>query len=306
MAVFKFFGLRLTGNPKISIAEGGATKLGLISVGDITSGPPGGRLTFTGLDSLLLATQNGSITLTSDLAFENIPTLSLYARGAGSTLTFDATVSSSTNLVLLSEGNIQFNDAFSLTERNPGNGAALNAYFDAAGNLVANNGLSITLDSSMGDLAGNSSVTLTTGGNLTVNGDSALSLTIANNDGGQIGGNATIGVNAGAILASSLLGQINNLGGTIAGKSTISFTVGGALTTSLGDATFEILQDTVPIDAAINVSAGSFNIGGSLIAMIGGAEAAFDTANVTIDAEERHHGRERPFGRRERERRPQH
>ena len=37
----------------------------------ITSGPPGGTLTFTGLDLLALATVNGSINLTSDVWFQD-------------------------------------------------------------------------------------------------------------------------------------------------------------------------------------------------------------------------------------------
>lgn len=42
LAVFKFAGLELNGNPTISTANGGGNNLALISVGDITSGPAGG------------------------------------------------------------------------------------------------------------------------------------------------------------------------------------------------------------------------------------------------------------------------
>ena len=63
VAVFKFASLLFTGNPTIDLTNGGVTNLALISVGDITSGSPGGTFTFTGLDALLLASQNGSINL---------------------------------------------------------------------------------------------------------------------------------------------------------------------------------------------------------------------------------------------------
>ena len=50
-AVFKFASLELAGNPTIDLTNGGVTNLALISVGDITSGLPGGILTFPGLDA---------------------------------------------------------------------------------------------------------------------------------------------------------------------------------------------------------------------------------------------------------------
>ena len=81
IATFKFQDLALLSNPTISISQGGITKLALIGVGGISSGPPGGNLTFAGLDSVLLATQNGSIILDSGISFQNIPNLFFYARG---------------------------------------------------------------------------------------------------------------------------------------------------------------------------------------------------------------------------------
>ena len=81
IAAFKFQDLELVSNPTISIAQGGTTKLALIGVGGISSGPPGGALTFAGLDSVLLATENGSIILDDGISFENIPNLFFYARG---------------------------------------------------------------------------------------------------------------------------------------------------------------------------------------------------------------------------------
>src|SRR5947209_14404696 len=81
IATFKFQDLALLSNLTVSISRGGITKLALIGVGGISSGPPGGTLTFAGLDSILLATQNGSILLDSGISFQNIPNLFFYARG---------------------------------------------------------------------------------------------------------------------------------------------------------------------------------------------------------------------------------
>ena len=67
-AAFKFSALQLTGDPTIDITNG-ETNLGLIAVNGITSGGPGGVLTFSGISGLLLATQNGSITLGPEISF---------------------------------------------------------------------------------------------------------------------------------------------------------------------------------------------------------------------------------------------
>jgi hypothetical protein len=68
-AGFKFSALQLTGNPTISTVNG-EINLGLISVGNITSAAPGGTLTFASIRGLLLATQNGSITLVLRFRFQ--------------------------------------------------------------------------------------------------------------------------------------------------------------------------------------------------------------------------------------------
>src|SRR4051812_46027042 len=83
VAAFKFAALQLTGNPIISTANGGVTNLALISVGPITSAPAGNSVfTFAGLQSVLIATQLGSIN-TTGVSFDGIPFLYFYARGTG-------------------------------------------------------------------------------------------------------------------------------------------------------------------------------------------------------------------------------
>ena len=103
IATFKFQNLSLTGNPTIDLSNGGGTKLALIGVDGITSGPPGGTLTFTGLDLLVLATVNGSINLTSDVSFQDLSELAMYARGAGSDLILDSPISNIGILELAAE-----------------------------------------------------------------------------------------------------------------------------------------------------------------------------------------------------------
>jgi len=115
IAAFKFQDLQLVSNPTVSISAAGITKLALIGVGGITSGPPGGTLTFAGLDSLLLATQNGSIILDGGISFENIPNLFFYARGDSVSLKLASPISGSNNLLLNSEGTVQVNGNVSVT-----------------------------------------------------------------------------------------------------------------------------------------------------------------------------------------------
>src|SRR5437763_2278507 len=107
VAFFKFQNLTLLGNPTITIGQNGVTKLGLVGVDGITSGPPGGNLTFDGLDLLVLATQAGSIDLTSDLSFHNLKTLLIYARGLGSNLTLASPISGVTKLILVAENTVE-------------------------------------------------------------------------------------------------------------------------------------------------------------------------------------------------------
>jgi hypothetical protein len=115
IAAFKFTSLQLTGNPTISLGTGGATSLALISEGDITSGAPGGTLTFPNMNLVLLATQNGSINLTAGISFSNIPFLIFYARGATSNLTLASPITGVTSVQLNAEGSVQINAAENVT-----------------------------------------------------------------------------------------------------------------------------------------------------------------------------------------------
>ncbi|PWT84526.1 MAG: hypothetical protein C5B58_04630, partial [Acidobacteria bacterium] len=101
-AAFKFTALQLTGDPTIVTANG-ETNLGLIAVNGITSGGPGGVLTFSGIRGLLLATQDGSITLGPEISFSSLHDLTIYARGSSSDLALGSDISTTSQVRLLSE-----------------------------------------------------------------------------------------------------------------------------------------------------------------------------------------------------------
>ncbi len=291
-AAFKFLSLLLTGNPTISIANGGATELALVSVGDITSGPPGGTLTFSGIDDLLLATQNGSITLTSDLTFQDIGFLAVYARGAGSNLTFDSAVSGTSRFFLASEGNILATNSLTVSQTNNGlaNGVngILNISLNAGGDIDVGADLSLTTEASGVTKGGDIDVTSlgdtniggafnlnifslsgTTGngGNISVSPDGDLnvgdlSFTLDFNTPGVTvtdGANITLTV-GGDLNAASLLAQIDSsTGGNIVNGGNLFVSADGDLVTTSGGTSFTI-QNTD----------GTISNGGNLTLMVGG------------------------------------
>src|SRR5436190_16033591 len=232
ISVFKFQSLSLIGNPTIDLSNGGGTKLGLIGVDGITSGPPGGTLTFTGLDLLVLATVNGSINLTSDVSFQDLSELAMYARGAGSDLILDSPISNIGILELAAEGSIQLTNLGTMSV----------GEFDAtAGNNLTLQVGSLLLD---GKVRLNTLVlpgtTVTTGANLTLNatGDYTNSsatefsrFQITNQGTINQSGNISFGVNGNLNCANGVQIQVNNEldsgvsathGGTIGGDSSIS------------------------------------------------------------------------------------
>jgi hypothetical protein len=101
-AGFKFTALQLTGDPTIDTSNG-ETNLGLFAVNGITSGGPGGVLTFEGIRDLLLATQNGPITLGPEISFSGLDELIIYARGSSSDLTLGSDISTTSRVRLLAE-----------------------------------------------------------------------------------------------------------------------------------------------------------------------------------------------------------
>jgi FecR protein len=243
IATLKFQSLSFTGNPIIDITNGGVTKLALIGVDGITSGPPGGILTFTGLDLLALATVNGSINLTSDVSFQGLNELAMYARGAGSDLILNSPISNISILELAAEGSIQLT--------NPGTMSVGQFTATAGNNLTLQLGGSLLFD---GKVNLNTLVlpgtTVTSGANVTLNmtGDY---------------------VNSSTTESSSL--SVTNAGGNIGTGGNISVTTGGDFTAN-GDATFTIKNTT-----------GSINNGGNIGLTVGGSIATPGVFSLLVE-----------------------
>ena len=302
-AAFKFTSLRLTGNPTIS-TTGGEINLGLIGVNGITSGGPGGTLTFAGIEGLLLATQNGSITLGSEISFAGLNDLTVYARGAGSILTLGCAISTLKALSLYSEGAVilsgdmstvnfrsysggDFNltagsidaqtiSVFAGGDINIGLSAPLvlngtDVFFQAAGSIGINDSLEITQVND-GQTPG-LNATLIAGSDLTVGSD--LTILLDNSAGGTLNGSAGISLIALGNLTSNgssdfSLTIANNNGGSILGGANL-------LVTSFGDLTTTSRADLTIDNSAFNGS--DFGVGGSIAsdALIG-----LSAANVSI------------------------
>jgi hypothetical protein len=292
IAVFKFEKLSLSGDPTID-TRNGVTKLGLIGVDGITSGLPGGPLTFTGLDLLLLATVNGSINLTSNVSFQDLHELTMYARGAGSDLTINSTISNVAILGLVAE------DSLHLT--NPGTMSVGKLDAITGGDLVLQIGGSLLLNDRLrldaivlpgASVASGVNLTLNVTGDYTNNsatessrlaitnrdhigGDASIAVSAANistannfdveiaNEGrGSIGADAAINVSAGSITTNSLLAKIDNSNGaTVSANANISLTTAGDFATSGGDATFTINNAAGMITNSANLA---LNAGGSI------------------------------------------
>src|SRR5256884_1217022 len=101
-AAFKFTALQLTGDPTIDTTNG-EINLGLIAVNSITSGGPGGVLTFEDIPGLLLATPDGPIALGPGISFSGLHDLTIYARGSSSDLTLGSDVSTTSRVSLFAQ-----------------------------------------------------------------------------------------------------------------------------------------------------------------------------------------------------------
>jgi quercetin dioxygenase-like cupin family protein len=170
VAAFKFVAIQLVGDPIISTANGGALNLALISVGPITSAPAGNAsFTFAGMQSVLIATQAGSIDISGpDILFRDIPTLIFYARGTGSNLTLGGMgIFNVSNLRLIAENNILINSPESLAAGS--NGGILRG--TAGGGLTVNSPIDTPTAFIASGTSGNGGlISLTAlGGTLTVN-----------------------------------------------------------------------------------------------------------------------------------------
>jgi len=281
IAVFKFQNLQLVSNPTISVPNG-ITKLGLVGVDGISSAPSGGTLTFGGLESVLLATEKGSIILGGGISFQNIPNLFFYARGDSVALNLASPISGSTNLLLNSEGTVQVNGNVTVDNFN----AFSNGDFQEGSGIVTAHRVTIN----------------STGGNVTF--DASRFIDVA-------GG--TVDLNAEGILRFIPVAGPINRASIIARGGTIDFTSSGpftfdfsntsvSFTAGLGgiqapnisfvgpnlalhsDGDINLLASHVPVSHMTLVLSGSINAGGSIFAS-GPIEIADLQAGHNIDAD---------------------
>ena len=259
-AAFKFTALQLTGDPVIDTTNG-EINLGLIAVNGITSGGPGGVLTFEGIRGLLLATQNGPITLGSEISFSGLHDLTIYARGAGSDLSLGSDVNTTSQVNLFAErdllmtSNITTEGLYAFVGRNISidGGALINAptitllagqnlhwsgqtsdetAFNSSGNVSISAGqmLDITNDLTIirrnGGISSGLNVLLYAGTDLVVGGDLAIATDISNL---TTGANIDVLANGNLTVGGSLALQTSATAQSGSGAN-IDLRVGGNLT----------------------------------------------------------------------------
>jgi len=327
-AAFKFTALQLAGNPAIDITNG-ETNLGLIAVNGITSGGPGGVLTFAGISGLLLATQDGPITLGPEISFSGLHDLTIYARGSNSDLTLGSDINTSSQLRLLAERDMSItsslttDDLYAFVGRDvtiSGSGtihaptitllagANLNlsdltsdetaSISDGNVTITAGQAVNITNDLNVsrgnGGISSGLNLTLNTGTDLAVGGDTTLS--VNNNISQIVDGARILSTIGGNLQTNNLTLELLNNGGGIESGGNVSLEVSGNITAQ-GAAIFEIQNEggTMGEDGPIQVAAASISAN-SLLAEIdnsNGGVIAGDAhifmsiageANVTNDA----------------------
>ena len=299
-AAFKFTALQLTGNPAIDTTNG-ETNLGLIAVNGITSGGPGGVLTFAGISGLLLATQDGPITLGPEISFSGLHDLTIYARGSNSDLTLGSDISTSSQLRLLAErdmsitssittddlyafvgGNVTISDSAmihaptitllaggslnlsDLTSDETASNSDGNVSISAGQAINIANDLNITREN--GGISSGLNITLSTGTDLSVGGDTTL--LVNNNISRVIDGARILSTIGGNLQTNNLTVELLNNGGEIDSGGNLTLEVSGNITAQ-GDAIFEIQNEggTMGQNSPIQVAAASLSAN-SLLAQI--------------------------------------
>jgi hypothetical protein len=220
-AAFKFAALQLTGDPIIDTTNG-EINLGLIAVNGITSGGPGGVLSFEGIRGLLLATQNGSITLGPEISFSGLHDLTIYARGSDSDLTLDSDISTTSQVRLLAERDMSIASSITTEDLYAFVGRNLNWTDLTSNETVSNSNGNVSISAGQmfnvandltiirrnGGITSGLNVTLHAGTDLLVGGDLSIATDISNltsgaNIGVLAGGNLTVGGSLGLLTSAT-------------------------------------------------------------------------------------------------------
>ncbi len=313
-AAFKFTALQLTGNPAIDTTNG-EINLGLIAVNGITSGGPGGVLTFAGISGLLLATQDGPITLGSEISFSGLHDLTIYARGSNSDVTLGSDISTSSQLRLLAErdmsitSSITTDDLYAFVGRNVTISASATIHAptitlfagenlnlsdltsdetasNSGGNVSISAGQAInsandlTIIRQNGGISSGLNITLSTGTDLSAGGDTTL---LVNNNSSQVVDGARIlSTTGGNLQTNNLTVELLNNGGEIDSGGNVSLEVSGNITAQ-GAAIFEIQNTggTMGQNGPIQVAAASISAN-SLLAQIDNSNGGFIDGDARI------------------------
>jgi hypothetical protein len=281
LAVFKFQSLSLLGNPTVLLGNGGATKLFLLADNGISSGPPGGTLTFSGLDMLGLATTDGPIDLTSDISFQNLPFLFVYARGANSTLTFDSSVSGTTDLYLQSQGDLRVTDTLDVTQVTTGQTTGLNISLRAGRNINVAGDLSLTTDATNVQNGGN--IFVTSGRDMTIGGAFTLFTDVDAGSTTGTGGNIIV-TSGGSLTAGSLnFDLFFDPSDKVTNGENVTLNVAGNLTTTAGGASLGLSTPTPAGHPLVNGGNLNMTIGGNLTLASGSDLTLFVINTVFTD-----------------------
>jgi hypothetical protein len=298
-AAFKFTAIQLTGDPIIDTTNG-EIRLGLIAVNSITSGGPGGVLTFSGIRGLLLATQNGPITLGPEISFSGLHDLKIYARGSSSDLTLGSDISTTSEVSLFAErdmsltSSITTDDLYAFVGRNisiSGEAAihaptislfagqnldwsgqtSVETAFNSTGNvsIVAGQMINVANDLIIvrqnGGITSGLNVLLHAGTDLLVGGDLSIATDIGNlTNGANIeilaGRNLTVGGSLALLTAASAQSGSGGSGGNV------TLSVGQDLTAHEVD-----LEIITPVEQTVNSGANlTLNVGHNLTTDPGG------------------------------------
>ena len=202
IAAFKFQSLVLDSDPVIVTTDGVAS-LALIGVKGITTNSSEGTFTFIGIDTLLLATQGGSIDLQSGYTFDGPNRMYIYARGAGSHLTVDSDISTAIDLRLFSEGTVSIGGTLE----------TVNFRSISGGNFTNTNGLVTAGDINV--TSQNGDITINSGAFHAGSSDISLSLTAGNVVNITMGSDLSMFESASSISVSGQAISLNADGGVV-------------------------------------------------------------------------------------------
>ena len=217
-AAFKFASLQLAGNPTIDTTNG-PIRLGLIAVSGITSGGEFSNITFTGLRGVLLAAQDGSVNLGSEIVFSGFHDLNIYARGPSSDLTLGSDVSTE-HVALFAERDMSITSNITTGE-----------LFAVAGRDMQIGGASET----------EMQVTVANGATFTIRGS---------NDGAITFNNASVHADVLKVGALGTNGVLNIGGGTLSADSTLK------LYANSSNGTVNFIADVTLTGASTKIIAG--------------------------------------------------